>query len=168
MKGLFVFILILFSGLSKAQQEIAFSDTQRKEIDHASGSAFMQYSNFQPRSFNEVFMSISGNEKMDSILLASDIDTLHKQASRIFSTYVRKYYGLETIHSPTTSLFYRNGMYSSEVIQSFIILAYTQYLRKEPIRIAKVRRKVTKGHLVENRKAKNRLKKELREYRKRD
>lgn len=166
MKQIVLCIGIVFGSAIYAQKEIAFTDQQRKEIDHASGSAFMQYSNFQPRTFEEVFMTLGGNSKMDSILKAADIDTLHQSAVRIFSMYKRKQFGLESIHSPTTSLFYAYGMYAPSVIKSFMIIAYARYLRKLPIPIWKVRNKALKRKHKENHKAKLRLKKEMRHYRK--
>lgn len=166
MKGLFVSILILICSFSTAQKEIAFSDVQRKEINHASGSAFMQYSNFQPGNLLELLMAVSGNKRVEALLIESDTDTLPKSALNIFNRYLRKDFGMESIHSPTTVYFAKNKIYSPDAMKSFIVISYSYYLKEESIRYSKVRRQALKGNRFANQKARRELTRQSRSYRK--
>ena len=78
-------VLFFFSSTGFSQNdEIVYTETQKAKIRDASGSAFMQYSNFIPKNLDEFLVAISGNEKADSILLQSDSDTLVLSAADFF------------------------------------------------------------------------------------
>lgn len=161
--------MVFIALMTFAQKvELIFSDSARAKIEDASGSAFMQYSNFMPRNFTEVLIAISGNAPVDSLLMASDTDTLAQGGALFFNQYIRKDFGLESVYSPTLDFFSKYGLYDSQVIKSFIVLSYFQYLKKGAITFKRNKKRVLKGKRLENFKAKKVLKEKARSLQKRN
>lgn len=166
MKFFLVLNMVFIALMTFAQKdELIFSDSARAKIEDASGSAFMQYSNFIPSNFDELLISISGSEVVDSILLQAKHDTLAQSGAQFFDEYIRKDFALESIYSPALHFFSSYGLYDPNVIKSAIICAYKKYLEKESIEFRKIKRRVLKKHRKANSKAQGRFREQIREVR---
>ena len=134
----FMLILIVSNSLFAQKDEIVFDEEQRNRMHYFSSSAFMQYSNFQPSNIEELLISVSGDNRLDSILIQCDLDTIVDHGAKFFDAAIRKDFGLTTIYSPTTKYFVQIGLYSEKIMKCFILQTYFHFLRKEPISINKI------------------------------
>lgn len=158
-----LFVLLTHLLLSQPKKdELYYDKTFKKEVERERACAFIQYSHFIPSNFKEIFISVSGNSFVDSLLIDAGTDTLISNGAEFFDHYFRKDFALESVYSPVTHLFAKYKMYDSNTIKSAIVLIYSLYLNDEKILMKEVQRKCLHLRKKENRKARKVLKRKLR------